>query len=68
MRANARMIAAAPELYEALKAADDAISAMSKTALETGMEGTSQWDAVAGGADIYGVQDKIRAALAKATE
>jgi hypothetical protein len=41
---------------------------MAEAALEVHLEGTSQWDAVAGGADIYGVQDKIRAALATARQ
>jgi hypothetical protein len=39
---------------------------MTQAALDTGIAGTSEWDKIAGGADIYGVQDAIRALLARA--
>ena len=50
-------------LREALHRADRLITAIKINAFKVGLEGTSEWDRVAGAADIHGVQDTIQAAL-----
>lgn len=65
-QASARLIAAAPELLAALERADAMIDRMCTQALACGVAGTPDWDEIAGGADMFGVQDGIKAALAKA--
>lgn len=64
--ANAHLIAAAPDLYEALARAERTFLAMCEAALATGLEGTKEWDIIAGGADIFGAIDEVQAALSKA--
>ena len=67
-KANAAYIVTAcnalPILVEALQRADIMIKQMSDVALHIGLEGTSDWDMVAGGTDMHGVHETIRAALA----
>ena len=51
-------------LYKnALIAAKVSFDRLSTLAYENGLEGTKEWDAVAGGADIYNVCDLIRQIL-----
>lgn len=64
---HARLIAAAPELLEALTQALGVLDGMTANACKIGLEGTPEWDQVAGAEDIYGVVDKCRAAIETAT-
>jgi hypothetical protein len=54
-----------PELVEALERADKTLNQMADTAFKVGLQGRKDWDDVAGGADLFGASDKIRAILAK---
>ena len=56
------------ELVKALERADAALGRMAESALRCGLEGTKEWDHVAGGADMHGARDAIRAALASIKE
>lgn len=67
-RANARLIAAAPKLLDACKVAAAALDKMASTASVIGIEGTSDWDHLAGGSDLFGTLDELRAAIAKAEQ
>lgn len=60
-------VAAAPEMLEALQRAEATLELMASSAFRVGLEGTKDWDEVAGGADMHGSSDVIRAAIAKAT-
>ena len=79
--ANARLIAAAPEtaaerdrlreinaeLLEALQVCVKAFEIMLNNALVLGLDGISDWQKIAGAADIYGAASLAIAAIAKAT-
>lgn len=54
-----------PKLVEALERADKTLNQMADTAFKVGLQGTKDWDDVAGGADLFGASDEIRALLAK---
>lgn len=54
------------ELVEALNRAKYCMCEMQSTAFKIGLEGTIDWDKVAGGSDIFGAIDAIDTALAKA--
>ena len=64
--ANATLIAAAPDMAETLERAFSALITMVSNAYTVGLEGTSEWDQVAGAADIHGTIDEIRVTLKKA--
>jgi hypothetical protein len=53
------------ELVEGLHRAGAAFEVMSREAYRCGIEGSKEWDDIAGNADLYGALDVIRAALAK---
>ena len=75
---DAHLYAAAPDLHrivteqaaeierlrEALDRAAFVLSVMPDIALRVGLAGTSQWDEIAGGPDLFGALDQSRAALA----
>lgn len=65
---DARLIAAAPDMLEALKACLVTFEALASNAFHEGLEGTSEWDRIAGAADLHGRTDSVRAAIAKATQ
>ena len=50
------------QAIEALKKCDQAFGIMSRSALHSGLEGTKEWDTIAGSADMYGAQDAAREA------
>jgi hypothetical protein len=64
--ANARLVGACPTMLAALERADAMIDRMCTQALACGVAGTSDWDEIAGGADMFGVHDDIKDAIAKA--
>lgn len=63
---KANLITPSPDLYGALARAERTFRAMCEAALATGLEGTKEWDIIAGGADIFGAIDEVQAALSKA--
>ena len=65
-RANARLIAAAPELLEVAKRVDFVISRMTDIAMEVGCASQSDWDKLTSTEDLYRLQGLLRATIAKA--
>ena len=75
--ANAALIAAAPDLHRiatkqaaeierlraGLERAAFVLAVMPDIALRVGLAGTSKWDEIAGGPDIFGALDQANAAL-----
>jgi hypothetical protein len=50
------------DMRETLRMADQTITSVSENAYRTGLEGTSEWDAITGG-NLYSTQDAIRASI-----
>ena len=63
---EAHLIAAAPALAEALAVTLRCMDTMAEQAYLCGLEGSGDWDKVAGGGDLHGARDTARAAFAKA--
>ncbi len=66
MEANARLIAAAPDLLAVARDATHFLNGMVEIARMIGLTGTSDWDKLFGTNDGFGLIDKIDAAIAKA--
>ena len=73
MQTNATLIALAPamadeivRLREALRTSLECLDAMAERAMATGLEGTSDWDGIAGPARLHHARDIARAALGDA--